>query len=407
MSPHNVEKPNKLAYNNVHNKSTQNLCFWNAQGLCNKIDYLNVLSSDYNFSVIAIAEHWLKTADASFLSMPGYKLASFYGRPTKIHGGTAIFVKENVDYIELIRIRNASVEMVCEATAVEFIKEKIVIISVYRPYNDDTLYFKKILKCLYNIICLSFKPGFSLVVCGDFNVNFRPESDDSFRHDLINMFDSFGLNITTTDVTRPSSGRCIDNVVTNIHMTKGLSKVVHTVVSDHNAIVYSLASSNAHRSNVKKCKNLVRLVNDFSIQMFIHRLREINWIDVYSIGNINDNLKIFHDLFLWAVNGAFKLLNTYKRITKPDNKWYNRELQILKDQCDMLFNLSKAYNNQCLRDRYKILKKQYKIAIRNAKVTYFNGLIQNSQNKSKKLWQVTNMLTNVDSTFCNSFKLPS
>lgn len=47
---------------------------------------------------------------------------------------------------------------------------------------------------------------------------------------------------------------------------------------------------------------------------------------------------------------------------------YNCELRKLKDHCDMLYSLIKVYDCQPLRYSYKISKKKYKFAIKNAKV---------------------------------------
>lgn len=59
-----------------------------------------------------------------------------------------------------------------------------------------------------------------------------------------------------------------------------------------------------------------------------------------------------------------------------------------------LFNLAKLANNQTVKNRYKKLKVVYKKKIKAGKVMYHTNLVANSHNKSKKLWQIVNKLSN-------------
>lgn len=370
----------------------------------NKLDYLNLLCSEYNINVLAIAEHWLKLDHEPFCYLPGYKMVSFYGRTNHIHGGTAIFVNDKIECKEITQIKEMSIEMVCEVAAIELIKEKVIVLSIYRPYNENPIYFNNFLNCLYNIISELFSPHFNIVLSADFNVNFNCKNN--FQRDLVNLFNSFGLKLTTKDVTRPgltSMGSCIDNVVTDMHKTKWSSTIIHTLLSDHNGILFNFnVELDKHcKSNVSRPKQLVRLVNDYNIRIFVNMLRDINWIDVYSITSANGKFEKFHELFMWAVNGAFPLFTSKSKNVKIDNGWYNDELRILRDQCDRLYSLGKIFNCQQLRNRYKLLKKEYKSSIKNAKLQYYNNLVTQSKNKSKKIWQITNSLTNSNNKALN------
>lgn len=65
--------------------------------------------------------------------------------------------------------------MICEAAAVELTNERIIVISIYRPFNDEASYYEPFLECLYNMLNLLFclKPGYNAVLCADFNKNFN------------------------------------------------------------------------------------------------------------------------------------------------------------------------------------------------------------------------------------------
>lgn len=243
-----------------------------------------------------------------------------------------------------------------------------------------------------------FKPYFNLIIAADFNVKFNYVNN--FERDLNNLFDCFGLSLTTLEITRPGltgQGNCIDNVVTDIHKTKWSSEVIHTIVSDHHGILFrcNLVSDSKPGTSINLCrpKQLVRIVNDQNVDMFIDMLKNLNWLEVYDAKGIEDKFKVFHDLFMWAVNGAFPLVTGTKN-TKSDNKWYSIELRSLKEQCDELYRLSKIVNSSQLRDCYQIIKKEYKLSIKNAKIKYYNGLVERSSNKSRTMWQIANSLVN-------------
>lgn len=382
--------------------SNFNLFFWNVQGICNKLDYLNLLCSKYNIDVLAIAEHWVKSLEVPFLCIPGYQTASCYCRPNKLHGGASIFVRNGIEYKELTYIRELSIEMVCEVAAIELIKEKVIVLSIYRPYNEEAVYFNNFLNCLYNVISLLFKPSFNLVISADFNVQFN--CDNSFKRDLVNLFDCFGLVLTTFEITRPgliNQGTCIDNVVTDIHETKRSSKVIQTLLSDHNGILFNFKVNSTGGikcdGNGPISKHFVRLINDCNVRMFISMLGDINWIDVYKISDIEGKYDKFHELLMWAVNGAFPLVTSQKKKVGSNNKWYNQELCKLKEQCDKLYDLGKIFDSQEIRNRYKLLRKKYRLAVKNAKVQYYSNLVLASKNKSKSMWQITNSLMNNNS----------
>lgn len=376
-------------------KSNLNLFFWNVQGISNKIDYLSLLSSNYDLDVITVAEHWIKNADSAYVMIPGFVNASFYCRPNRLHGGAAIFIKENIEFKELTYIKDLSVEMTCEITAIELVKDRLTILSIYRPYNNDISFFNNFMTCLYNVLCCVFKNSHNIILCADFNVQFN--TGHSFEIELTNLLYCFGLTLTISDITRPGLfgvGSCIDNVVTDIHQSRWQSKVVHTILSDHNGILFSTRFLEGSKRNVIVNKILVRVVNDINVHHFMQLLCSVSWFEVYSLKETNDKFKKFLDLFLWAVNGAFPLVKLRNKSgSKADNRWYNDELRLIKEQCDNLYSLCKSLGTDSLRERYRDTKRLYKATLKQTKVAYYSKIIDNAQNKNKTLWKITNSLS--------------
>lgn len=371
---------------------------WNVQGMNNKIDYVCLLADKFNLDVITISEHWFTADESTFVFVPGYETAAFYGRFHHIHGGAAIFIKDNCQFSELSCVREMSVEMICEAVAIKIHNLNTIILSVYRPYNDDVTYFNAFLDCLFDMLCAVYRPNFNLIIGADFNVKFT--SGDVFEQDLLNLFRCFGIEITTTDITRPgliNVGACIDNVVTDYHPSLFKCSVVHTILSDHNAILFEAriprSTINESRSNANQ--NKVRIVNQGNINLFLNLLSSINWFDVY-VCDGDKKFKTFLNLYLMAVNSAFPLVNSKQNKSKSDNRWFTGDLKKLKERCDTYYSLFKIFQLQDLKDEYNCLKREYRKAVKKAKVAYFSNLIDSSHNKSKTMWNVVNRLSGVN-----------
>lgn len=56
-------------------------------------------------------------------------------------------------------------------------------------------------------------------------------------------------------------------------------------------------------------RTVTRVINDHNIQIFNSLLAGINWVDVYVQNTDDGKFSKFIDLYMWAVNKAFLLIN--------------------------------------------------------------------------------------------------
>lgn len=118
---------------------------FNIQCLTNKINLLECLLKDlYYIDIICISEHWMTHTNCNY-PLNGYINASTYCRTTLTHGGVCIFVKECIPTVELTMVKNLSIELHCDATAVAIKKKNLAIICVYRSPNGDIDIFCNVL----------------------------------------------------------------------------------------------------------------------------------------------------------------------------------------------------------------------------------------------------------------------
>lgn len=129
-------------------------------------------------------------------------------------------------------------------------------------------------------------------------------------------------------------------------------------------------------------------------------LNNTDWLEVYSQDNSDSKFDKFFKLLMWAINGAFPLVNVKVRKVRCDKGWYNGELHQMKQQCNMLYSLSKIYTvsplYEQLKEKYQKAKVRYRISIKNAKNDYYKKLIDRSHNKSKEMWKIVNNISNIN-----------
>ena len=129
------------------------MLYWNTQSILNKLDYINSLLEDLNVNILCLTEHWLSKDELFLLKIPGYYLVSFYCRNHGQHGGSAIFVRDNILTRNVSTLCNLSsiyeFEMCC--TYIE--SYNVVCVVFYRAPNRNKVKFGTFLDNL--IICLT------------------------------------------------------------------------------------------------------------------------------------------------------------------------------------------------------------------------------------------------------------
>lgn len=97
-------------------------------------------------------------------------MVSYFCRPTREHGGSAIFARDEME-VKIIHINKFSEELVCECCAVKLKigQHSIGVISAYRSptgnFESFLIKMAHIAQCCIDQIQLLF-------LCGDLNVNY-------------------------------------------------------------------------------------------------------------------------------------------------------------------------------------------------------------------------------------------
>ena len=177
--------------------------FLNVQCLRNKIYALNAILSLLNLSLIAICEHWIHPNAIGHYQLDGYTVGSHYARETYKNGGTIIFVKNNIQFTELV-LDDFCVDIDIEVSGILIPHLNVIVIAAYRSPSGSIKFFNENIELLLN-----FLDGFKakILFFGDFNVNFLNDSNAKLQ--LCNIFNSYDCHFTISEPTRSES--CLDN----------------------------------------------------------------------------------------------------------------------------------------------------------------------------------------------------
>ena len=128
--------PSTLDHNNASNLSANNfnILHLNIQSINSKTLDLELLLNELNsnIDVICVDEHWLNASQISSVHLQNYIIANYYCRLRVKHGGTMIFVKDNIKIKPLNMANYLNEDQIFEGCVIQVYDVNIIIIAVCR-----------------------------------------------------------------------------------------------------------------------------------------------------------------------------------------------------------------------------------------------------------------------------------
>nr|CAH7741440.1 unnamed protein product [Callosobruchus chinensis] len=351
---------------------------YNIQGLSNKLDQLSLYLSKYSYPVVCITEHFFNELMTTYINITSYKLVSAFCRKRAIHGGTAIFLKKDIDNFKIIDVSKYCVELHAEFCAVELTELKTAIITVYRSacIREMTLFYEKFEELLLHM-SKSFK---NIVIAGDFNIHF--ERENTITRDFINLIESFGLTTTISEFTRETG--CIDNILTNFESDLYNTFICEPALSDHFAQVICIKKmlrneiSAIYRRQIS-CKNIER---------FKHSVQTIKWNSVFNDAahDVNTLADYLTDTFDHLTDHHFPMKKVSNH--KISYTWFNSGLKKMRDTLSAIKTIYNCTKNPADKLVYNTYRNKYQKAISEAKKESCMNYILKSNNMSKSVWNL-------------------
>lgn len=368
----------------VNNKTYDfNIVHLNTQGLKSKIDQLEILGNESNVDIFGFSETFLKEAQVEILKFDGYKEAAHFCRKRKNRGGVAIYVKNEIDCLELKWISEMSIENHFEVCGISVIGTNYVVVCLYRTPNSKLDIFLESLDCLLQKLTVRNRYVTKrVVIMGDFNVNILENNCNT--ESLMNTFRSFKLHHTISQPTRITdhSQTCIDNIFTNIKQYN--AKVLDLGISDHTCQLISIEMDISFK---EKYWYIYKRNSNKYIDIFIKYLTQISFKDVYEEKNPDNAYTVFQNIISMINNLCVpkeRIKVTYKRAAH----WKTKGIMKASKNKRLLYYKSRNTTCKTIKKKYKTYCKIFKAVTKRSKLLSNANFIDRSDNKSKAMWQM-------------------
>jgi hypothetical protein len=260
----------------------------------------------------------------------------------------------------------------------------IGIVNIYRSPSGNFDYF---IKEIESILVLLSRKSKVLIVCGDFNINFR--EDITYKRILTSLMATFGMYPTVDFATRiyNNSVTTIDNIFINTNNLNNYS--VYPCIdslSDHDAQLMVL--HDIVNMTCEKHSFLCRRFNEEAISDFNIKLSYESWEDVISYNDVNMSFNKFLNTYLTIFYSSFPTRAVYNlSISKA---WLTQGIRIACINKRKLYIISRQSLDRNKKLHYRRHCKILAEVIKLAKRKHYNNLLMNSANKTKTTWNIIN-----------------
>ncbi|XP_049766294.1 uncharacterized protein LOC126095559 [Schistocerca cancellata] len=307
-------------------------------------------------------------------------------RITSSHGGSCIFVKSDIDYCNIKCIELLAEEKIFEVSAVELSALKLIIICIYRSPDGNLNDFCHQLEAALNTIKNFNK---TVIICGDFNIDFQEISKD--QQSLMTLLETYNIKATIDSprIVTPTTSSTIDQILINTYVNHNLcAGNLNTGFSDHYAQFIALHTPSETTEKEELVKEARKFTNK-QINLFVQRLSEETWYEVYTCENTNKKFEKFMEIFMSYFEAAFPLKKQKCQPNFKKNKWITIGIRISCVEKRRLHDIAKTQN---MPHEFHLYLKNYKRILKNvvrkAKTMANDKYIENSKNKSKAIWEV-------------------
>lgn len=361
------------------------------RSLNGKVHILENLIEEKPIQVICLTETWYNEEKLELLNIKGYTPCSSFCRKAHGGGGVCILLRDEYEYKKIKEIETLSVEMIFEICAIELSKFDMLIINLYWPDSDrGKEIFYNSLEKLLNLLSTKYKHK-NIVLGGDFNVDFS--NNNKKKLELQNLVLTSNFHQLVNEPTRITSttSTCLDLIFVNFKKNKCKVIVDEFGCSDHKGVILSTPF---RAEDPPQFSFLKRFFNEKNIENFKVALMDIDWNKVIKPErDINANYNLFLDTLQTLLNKyiPFKKVKQKTKFKKP---YLTVGIRISCQNKRYLKLLTSQTNNSIIQTHYKnytkTLKKTVKISKKQQNIRKF----QNSNNKTKTMWNIIKSETN-------------
>ena len=393
---------NDLVKNQVNDQNNFSITFVNIRSALKNLDsfktYLDILN--IHFSIIGLAETWLKRDIETMCHIPNYK-SHYLSRKNRQGGGIGILVSDLLSFKHRpdLDLLNEYIECTfIEITHSTIDSKRPLIGVIYRPPNTDCNRFLGHLEDILNKIRSEKK---NIYIMGDFNLNLLNSENHSKTNEFLDLLYSsyfWPLISKPTRITE-STSTLIDNIFSNSVDMVSVAGILYADVSDH--LPLFVINKTHTNKNLSSESNLIkfRKFTDNSKQQFKEKLQSLSWDELYTMTNTEHAYNFFIQKILDEYEQAFPLTVKQKRRAKINHPWLSLALKNSIKQKNKLYK--KFHHRPTIYNEiaYKIYKKYLEKTLISAKKQYYNNQLEINKHNLKQTWRIMKEIIGIPNKF--------
>lgn len=307
----------------------------------------------------------------------GYRLISYYCRPTLKCGGVGIWVRNDLESRE-IDVSSFCIEQHFEVCGIflNCCDFQTIILNCYRsPCGDESMFINSVETVLDHF----YRPNVNILICGD--TNFDMFSNNHYET-LCNIVSCFNMKNAVGWPTRVTDTSCtlIDQVFHNFN-NDGICVVLDNCISDHRTVMLEMKLKNNNSSQLFSDK---RFFTEDAISQFSDALFGEGWQKMYESEDLNLAFNHFYSIFLYHFEIYFPKRKC--RYTTQNKNWVSGEVRQSSIKLKDLHVLKKIYPE--LNEMYSIAKQKHGKLVNSTKKKYYQNQISKISNPVTAAWKI-------------------
>lgn len=372
-----------------HNNNNQlNIMHLNIRSL--KKNYTELLlqvealrKEENDIHVIILTETFIIDDITSF-PINGYKIYYSNARFNK-NDGTLIYIKDNISSETK---HTMLTEVTMSKTSIKIFNTTLEIYSTYRPPSTSTETF---ITDLQKYIEKTSEADIKIII-GDINIDILKQETTSneYTNSLANLGYTSFINKPTRETTNTST--CIDHCFVKMKTykktnTKINAYILQSTLTDHYSQIISLEFQR------NESKKVIAKTNRINFNILDEKMEKTNWNEICQI----NNPKLATTELYKKINNAIAESTTERRINKKNMKikeWItNGLLKSINKRNKLKYNLRFDSGTEKV-NAYKKYRNKLTEIIKATKNNYYKLQLLDSQNNTKKTWEIINDITN-------------
>ena len=354
----------------------------NVNGIASKRNEVEVLFQDINPDIFCVSESHLTEENSQIIRFDGYNSYHFC-RKKKLHGGSAIYVKNSFVCSERTDLYDLCKESIFELTALDINvgSETITVCNIYRTPPKGVAAFSEFLDSFEDLCTRICKDG-KIFIAGDFNIDLN--KNDQFSSLFLDIVGSSGLVCSNKKPTRGNA--VLDNILvreSDMESERILISTLTTGISDHQSMI---VLEMPFVSNIHPCRETT-LCRNINYDKLRDHVSSAEFSQMLMIYDPDEKTNCLVNFLAESINACSVMKKSLRK--KKQKSWINEEvIQRSRLKNNLFGKLLEDPENEHLKQIYQRTTKENKAFNRRTKLAFQRNRLENCKGNTTKIWKL-------------------